>query len=106
MSILKSGYNRLLNYIFYLPFGGEQSFRRKCLDFALVEKGDRVLDVCCGEGTLSRLIADCLGRSGQVIGVDLSQSALKEAKNLQNQWDVLLLKYQKRNLLVLFIPLQ
>jgi len=85
MSIWKSGYDRLLNYIFYLPLGGEQSFRRKCLDFACIEKGDKVLDVGCGSGTLTRLIAECLGSSGQVIGVDLSKSALKEAKNLQNQ---------------------
>ena len=85
MSIWKSGYDRLINYIFYLPFGGEQSFRRKCLDFACIEKGDKVLDVGCGSGTLTRLIAECLGCSGQVIGVDLSESALKEARNLQNQ---------------------
>jgi len=85
MSIWKSGFDRLFNYIFYLPLGGERSFRRKCLDFAHIEKGDRILDVCCGNGALTRLIGECLGRSGQVIGVDLSQSTLKEAKNLQNQ---------------------
>jgi len=85
MSIWKSGSDRLFNYVFYLPFGGEGSFRRKCLDFARIEKGDRVLDVCCGSGVLTRLIGECSGCSGQVIGVDISQSALKEAKNLQNQ---------------------
>lgn len=85
MSIWKSGYDRLLDYIFYLPFGGEQSFRRKCLDFARIEKGDKVLDVCCGNGELTRLIGECLGGSGQVIGVDLSESALKEAIKRQNQ---------------------
>ena len=85
MSIWKSGYDRLLNYIFYLPLGGEQSFRRKCLDFACIEKGDKVLDVGCGSGTLTRLIGECLGHSGQVIGVDLSESTLKEARNLQHQ---------------------
>jgi len=85
MSIWKSGYDRLLNYIFYLPFGSEQRFRRKCLDFACIEKGDKVLDVCCGSGALTKLIAECLGYSGQVIGVDLSESVLKEAPNLQNQ---------------------
>ena len=85
LGIWKSGYDRLLDCIFYLPFGGEQRFRRGCLDFACIERGDKVLDLCCGSGVLTKLIAECLGYSGQVIGVDLSTSVLKEAKTLQNQ---------------------
>jgi len=81
----KSGYDRLLNYIFYLPFGGEQSFRRKCVDFARIEKGDRVLDLCCGNGVFTKLIAECSAHSVQVTGVDFSESALKKANDLHNQ---------------------
>lgn len=85
MSIWKSGYDRLLDGIFYLPFGSEQRFRRKCLDFACIEKGDKVLDLCCGNGELTRLIAECLGSSGEAIGIDISQSSIKEATNRQDR---------------------
>jgi demethylmenaquinone methyltransferase/2-methoxy-6-polyprenyl-1,4-benzoquinol methylase len=73
-------YDMLLNLIFYFPCGGESSFRKRCVDFASTSSGDQVLDVCCGTGTLTYLIASQVGPDGQVIGVDLSESVIEIAR--------------------------
>ena len=60
-------------------FGGEGGFRRKLVDFAELKEGERVLDACCGTGTLTSLIAEKVGKTGAVIGVDLSAKLLELA---------------------------
>jgi ubiquinone/menaquinone biosynthesis C-methylase UbiE len=72
-------YDPFLKLVF-LPFGGENSFRKSCVDFASPAERDRVLDVCCGTGRLTSLIAQRIGSEGQVIGVDLSESVLEIAR--------------------------
>jgi demethylmenaquinone methyltransferase/2-methoxy-6-polyprenyl-1,4-benzoquinol methylase len=72
-------YDPFLKLVF-LPCGGESSFRRRCVDFASPAAEDQVLDVCCGTGTLTSLIAGRVGPHGQVIGVDMSESALEIAR--------------------------
>ena len=72
-------YDRFQKLVF-LPWGGEDSFRRRCVDFASPTEGDQVLDVCCGTGTLTSRIAQRLGPDGQVIGVDLSGYMLDIAR--------------------------
>ena len=52
----------------------------RCADFASPAEGDQVLDVCCGTGTLTSLIAARVGPAGQAIGVDISESALEIAR--------------------------
>ena len=72
-------YDLFLKLVF-LPCGGESSFRRRCVDFTNPAEGGQVLDVCCGTGTLTSLIARRVGPDGQVIGVDLSESMLDAAR--------------------------
>ena len=72
-------YNGVLNLLFYLPCGGENSFRRRCAKFAFLKSGDWILDVCCGTGELMAVIAG-QGFTGQLVGVDIAESALKEAR--------------------------
>jgi demethylmenaquinone methyltransferase/2-methoxy-6-polyprenyl-1,4-benzoquinol methylase len=67
-------YDTLLDLVFYFPCGGEKRFRRKCLDFAIPLKGENILDVCCGTGSFSYLIASRVGFEGQVIGLDLCKT--------------------------------
>lgn len=45
---------------------------RTVLDAAQLEPGDRVLDVGCGSGALSRSAAERVGPTGSVTGVDIS----------------------------------
>ncbi|HEX76692.1 MAG TPA: class I SAM-dependent methyltransferase [Dehalococcoidia bacterium] len=74
-----SCYNSAFNFLFYLPCGGETSFRRRCFKFASLAAGDSILDVCCGAGELTSVIAR-QGLTGQVFGVDISESALDLAR--------------------------
>ena len=65
--------------IFFLPLGGEGRFRKALVDFAGVKKGERVLDACCGTGTLTYLLAERVGKTGAVTGIDLSRRLLEIA---------------------------
>ena len=92
----------LLDLIFYLPCGGESHFRKKCVNFARPTEGDRVLDLCCGTGMLTLLIAEHTGPSGQVIGGDISGPALEIARARTPNLPVMFLKTGAENLP--FIP--
>lgn len=62
-------------------FGGEESLRRLTIDKMDLKPGQKVLDVCCGTGTLCAMIAEEMGSDGEVVGVDLSENMLKKAEN-------------------------
>lgn len=47
---------------------------------AALREGDRVLDVACGTGVVSRLAAAAVGRSGSVSGADVNPAMLQQAK--------------------------
>lgn len=66
--------------LYLLLFGGEKRFRRNFIDFANPGKGEKVLDVCSGTGTLTSLAAERVGDSGTVIGVDLSAKMIEVAR--------------------------
>jgi len=70
-------YKRLVNINFYLPYGGERRFRRECLSFAAPVRGERLLDICCGDGKFTSLIAELAGTGGYVIGIDSAGNALE-----------------------------
>jgi ubiquinone/menaquinone biosynthesis C-methylase UbiE len=50
------------------------------IDLAHPLTGDRVLDVACGTGIVTRLVANRVGLSGAVVGVDLNPGMLKVAR--------------------------
>lgn len=90
-------YDWFLKLVFLL-WGGEDSFRRRCVDFASPAEEDQVLDVCCGTGTLISRIAQRIGPDGQVIGVDLSEFMLDVAKKKTRNALVTLEKADAENL--------
>jgi len=98
LNILAQFYDPLINFIFYLPCGGENYFRKRCVNFASPAEGGQVLDVCCGTGTLTSLIAHHIGPNGQVIGVDTSESALEIARTKTQNLPVTLLRVSAENL--------
>lgn len=48
--------------------------QRTLLDMAALAPGERVLEVACGSGLVTRMIADAVGRHGEVVATDLSQN--------------------------------
>lgn len=75
----------LTTKIFLLPFGSEGRFRKALVDFAGLREGEQVLDACCGTGTLTSLLAERVGRTGAVTGIDLSGELLKKAAKKAKQ---------------------
>ncbi|KTB49261.1 class I SAM-dependent methyltransferase [Dehalogenimonas alkenigignens] len=71
-------YDRVVRLSF-VPFGGEKRFRQKFVAMAGLKDTDRVLDICCGTGSTTALIAPEVCQ-GQVIGVDLSPDMLAVAQ--------------------------
>ncbi len=66
--------------LYLLLFGSEKRFRRSFVDFANPRRGEQILDVCSGTGTLTALVAGRVGNSGMVTGVDLSAKMVAIAR--------------------------
>jgi demethylmenaquinone methyltransferase/2-methoxy-6-polyprenyl-1,4-benzoquinol methylase len=68
-----------MDIFFYLPWGSEASFRKICTDFIAIDTGERILDLCCGNGEMTLPLA----RSGatEVVGVDISTAQLETARS-------------------------
>jgi SAM-dependent methyltransferase len=56
-------------------------FTRRLLADGGIGKGMRVLDVGCGTGDLSVMASELVGDGGEVMGIDISESALDAARN-------------------------
>ncbi|HEY5639949.1 MAG TPA: methyltransferase domain-containing protein, partial [Dehalococcoidia bacterium] len=55
---------------------------KKLLRVADLRPGERVLDLACGTGAVSRLAAERVGAEGRVLGVDVDPSMLGVARSL------------------------
>ncbi|HZI06799.1 MAG TPA: methyltransferase domain-containing protein [Archangium sp.] len=58
---------------------------REALLLAGLKPGDRVLDAGCGPGGITETIAELVGPSGQVTGMDLSEERLAEARQINRR---------------------
>ena len=45
-----------------------------------IDEGARVMDVACATGIVGRLVAEKVGKSGSVVGVDLNDGMIDVAK--------------------------
>jgi SAM-dependent methyltransferase len=52
------------------------------IDLAHPQKGDRILDIACGTGIVARMVAERVGPTGTVVGVDLNPGMLKVARSV------------------------
>jgi SAM-dependent methyltransferase len=60
-----------------------ESWARRLVDFAGTKRGDSVLDVACGTGVVARTVADRVGPTGSVAGLDLNEAMLDVARRLR-----------------------
>ncbi len=56
----------------------------KLVKLAKIKSGDMVLDIACGTGAVTKKISNKVGKSGMVLGLDVSVIAIKIAK----KWNV------------------
>ena len=54
----------------------------RLIELAEVRPGERVLDVACGTGVVTRLAAERAGRAGRVVGLDVNAAMLSVAGRL------------------------
>ena len=59
---------------------GMAGFGQRAIERLLPTVGDRILDVGCGSGTMTLALAQAVGESGQVTGVDFSEPLLELAR--------------------------
>ena len=57
-----------------------QDYSRRLVEVAAIKPGDRVLDVACGTGVVTRLLAHKIGSAGQIVGFDLNAGMLARAR--------------------------
>ncbi len=60
--------------------GLDGRWRRTAVRAAGLSPGDAALDVACGTGKLTAALAGAVGPAGRVVGVDLSEAMLDEAR--------------------------
>jgi len=75
-----------------------QDISRQVLESAGVAPGMRVLDIGCGAGDLSFLVADIVGSSGAALGVDRSPEAIAAARSRAQQRGVAHVDFQLTNI--------
>jgi ubiquinone/menaquinone biosynthesis C-methylase UbiE len=59
---------------------GEARGRVRALELAGARPGMRMLDLACGPGTLTRLLASQVAPDGEVVGIDLAEGMLELAR--------------------------
>ncbi|KAF5241502.1 hypothetical protein FAUST_3798 [Fusarium austroamericanum] len=64
-------------------------YSRRFMELVPVHQGDLVLDLACGTGLEAVIAADRVGDDGLVIGVDITEAMLAEARNKLNQDELL-----------------
>ncbi len=76
------------------PFEGTT----KLVERVKISQGDRVLDVACGTGAVTRHLSSTVGSSGYVVAVDTSIIAIKIAKQLNDAMNTLFVNADAENL--------
>lgn len=68
-----------------LSFGLHRVWKQMAVSWSEAQVGDTCLDVCCGSGDLARLLAQQVGPTGQVFGVDFAANQLAIAQQQNEQ---------------------
>ncbi|KPK68216.1 hypothetical protein AMJ82_08820 [candidate division TA06 bacterium SM23_40] len=69
----------LLAKLWFIPQGGQGRARRALVDVIELKRGDRILDMCCGTGGATFVIAEKLGEKSKITGIDLSGGQIRVA---------------------------
>lgn len=73
----------------WLSLGQHRIWKRMTIAWSEVSPGDTCLDLCCGSGDLTLLLAEEVGKTGQVFGVDFSVELLNQARQRPGKQEVI-----------------
>jgi ubiquinone/menaquinone biosynthesis methyltransferase len=68
-----------------LSFGLHRIWKRMAVRWSEAAEGNTCLDLCCGSGDLALMLAEQVGRTGTVYGVDFSADQLAVARQRSQQ---------------------
>jgi ubiquinone/menaquinone biosynthesis C-methylase UbiE len=77
---IHSHYYALLIKWCFLPFGGEGKVRKELIANIDFSPKDRILDMCCGIGGVTFVIAKKTGQYSDIVGMDLSSGQIEIAR--------------------------
>lgn len=63
-----------------LAFGRYARFLRRAVAILAPQKGEKILDLCSGTGRAASWMAATIGDTGEVVGLDITESMVKVAK--------------------------
>jgi len=64
----------------WLSLGQHRIWKQMAVKWSEAELGDVCLDLCCGSGDIALILADRVGKTGQVMGVDFAPAQLAIAR--------------------------
>lgn len=68
-----------------LSLGQHRVWKKMAVQWSGAKPGGKVLDVCSGSGDLAMLLAEAVGPTGQVVGLDFAADMLSYASQRQQQ---------------------
>lgn len=68
-----------------LSFGQHRVWKRCAVAWCGAKPGHRALDVCCGSGDLTFLLAERVGKDGSAVGLDFAEDILRFAAKKQEE---------------------
>ena len=72
-------YDQLNNW---LSLGQHKAWKQMAVRWTNAFPGATCLDICCGSGDLTRMLAETAGNSGEVIGLDFASGQLERAEQI------------------------
>jgi len=69
----------------WLSLGQHRIWKRMTVKWSKASTGDKVLDICCGSGNIALQLAQAVGTSGEVVGLDFASQQLEIAKERQTK---------------------
>jgi demethylphylloquinol methyltransferase len=68
-----------------LSLGQHRIWKQMAVKWSEPQPGDTGLDLCCGTGDLTQMLAETIGKTGTVYGVDFSSALLAKARDRYDQ---------------------
>ena len=68
-----------------LSFGVHRLWRKRLIRLLKLQKGAKVLDLCCGTGDLAFVSAQAVSDSGRVVAIDFVPEMLEHANSKSTQ---------------------